>query len=149
MKKLASLTLLAAALTGCASVNDINWQANNQASIQGSDIAIKSNLWVDMMPKIGEPEETNLHGAIYLESSSTLPADLNVTDITIRQGEQIWLIDAESAELRAHSDTQWEVAFKWVMDVNSEETVDIAVELTDLEQNYLLVESDVEIDTVY
>ena len=50
---------------------------------------------------------------------------------------------------RTHNETQWEVAFVWQLEIDSEQPVDVAVELKDGETVKWLVEKDVKVDTVY
>ena len=147
MKKLAFAACVAA-LAGC-SAPQVEWQQDNQVEVSTTTITMKSNLWLNKMPTIGEAQDKTLHGAIYLESDSQLPASLAVESITVKQGADTLLITADALDLRTHNETQWEVAFVWQLEIDNEQPVDVAVELKDGETVKWLVEKDVKVDTVY
>ncbi|MFA0566811.1 hypothetical protein [Vibrio gallaecicus] len=146
MKKIALVCALA--LAGC-STTQVEWQQDNQIKVAEATVVLKSNLWINKMPSIGEAQDQMLHGAIYLQATSDLPAELAVEGLTIKQGAETWLIDGNDLELRTHSETQWEVAFKWQLEVDDTQPVDVAVQLKDGEAVKWLVEHDVKVDTVY
>ncbi|MGB1321610.1 MAG: hypothetical protein ACPG5L_11820 [Vibrio gallaecicus] len=146
MKKIALVCALA--LAGC-STTQVEWQQDNQIKVAEATVVLKSNLWINKMPSIGEAQDQMLHGAIYLQATSELPAELAVEGLTIKQGAETWLIDGNDLELRTHSETQWEVAFKWQLEVDDTQPVDVAVQLKDGEAVKWLVEHDVKVDTVY
>ncbi|MFB9217661.1 hypothetical protein [Vibrio sinaloensis] len=148
MKKLALLSLGAVLLSGCASEPQV-WKQTQQVSIAQTSIELNSKLWRNKMPTIGEVQESTLHGALYLESDQTLPAQLDVEFIVLKQGQESWQIDSDLLDLRTHNQNQWEVAFVWRIDVDIEQTVDIAIEINVDDQVEWLVEQDVKIDTVY
>lgn len=146
MKKIALVCALA--LAGC-STTQVEWQQDNQIKVAEATVVLKSNLWINKMPSIGEAQDQMLNGAIYLQATSELPAELAVEGLTIKQGAETWLIDGNDLELRTHSETQWEVAFKWQLEVDDTQPVDVAVQLKDGEAVKWLVEHDVKVDTVY
>jgi len=146
MKKIALACVLA--LAGCSTTN-VSWDQDNQIDVAQSTVNLKSNLWLNKMPTIGEEQEHNLHGALYLESSADLPADLTVKSVSLKQGDNTWLVDGEALELRTHSETQWEVAFVWQLDVDAEKVVDVAVEVEQGGLSQWLVEKEVKVDSVY
>ncbi|MDN3614097.1 hypothetical protein ACFFUS_20845 [Vibrio gallaecicus] len=146
MKKIALVCALA--LAGC-STTQVEWQQDNQIKVAEATVVLKSNLWINKMPSIGEAQDQMLHGAIYLQATSELPAELAVEGLTIKQGAETWLIDGNDLELRTHGETQWEVAFKWQLEVDDTQPVDVAVQLKDGEAVKWLVEHDVKVDTVY
>ncbi|MCW8332224.1 membrane lipoprotein lipid attachment site-containing protein [Vibrio paucivorans] len=148
MKKLLVTSLAVAALAGCNSTS-VNWEQGNQAVVAESNVALKSNLWIDKMPSIGEVRDQNVHGALYLESEQPLPAELVVESVSIKQGEEVWLIDSDSLDLRTHNESQWEVAFTWQLELDSEQPVDIAVQIDTNGVKNWLVEKKVKVDTVY
>ncbi|KAB0478754.1 hypothetical protein F7Q91_15895 [Vibrio chagasii] len=147
MKKLAFAACVVA-LAGCAAPQ-VEWQQDNQVEVSAATVTMKSNLWHNKMPTIGETQDKTLHGAIYLESDSELPATLAVESVTVKQGSDTLLVTADDLDLRTHSETQWEVAFVWQLEIDSEKPVDVAVELKDGETVKWLVEKDVKVDTVY
>ncbi|NOH96789.1 hypothetical protein [Vibrio sp. 99-70-13A1] len=146
MKKIALVCVLA--LAGC-STTQVEWQQDNQIKVAEATVVLKSNLWINKMPSIGEAQDQMLHGAIYLQATSDLPAELTVEGLTIKQGAETWLIDGSDLELRTHSETQWEVAFKWQLELDDTQPVNVAVQLKDGEAIKWLVENDVKVDTVY
>ncbi|USD40667.1 hypothetical protein J4N42_11515 [Vibrio sp. SCSIO 43135] len=148
MKKLLVTSLAMAALAGCNSTS-VNWEQGNQAVVAESNVALKSNLWIDKMPSIGEVRDQNVHGALYLESEQPLPAELVVESVSIKQGKEVWLIDSDSLDLRTHNESQWEVAFTWQLELDSEQPVDIAVQIDTNGVKNWLVEKKVKVDTVY
>ena len=147
MKKLAFAACVVA-LAGCAAPQ-VEWQQDNQVEVSAATVTMKSNLWHNKMPTIGETQDKTLHRAIYLESDSELPATLAVESVTVKQGADTLLVTADDLDLRTHSETQWEVAFVWQLEIDSEKPVDVAVELKDGETVKWLVEKDVKVDTVY
>ena len=147
MKKLAFAACVVA-LAGC-STPQVEWQQDNQVEVSAATVTMKSNLWHNKMPTIGETQDKTLHGSIYLESDSQLPATLAVESVTVKQGADTLLVTADDLDLRTHSETQWEVAFVWQLEIDSEQPVDVAVELKDGETVKWLVEKDVKVDTVY
>ncbi len=152
MKKHAIALLTLALLGGCASTEPesmIGWQQDNQVVMASTTIELKSNLWINQMPTIGEVQDQNLHGALYLTSDSQLDAHLTATQLIIRQGEREWLIEGDLLELRSHNEHHWEVAFVWQMELDIEQPVDIAVEVEQNGQVAWLVERKVSIDTVF
>ena len=146
MKKIALACVLA--LAGCSTTN-VSWDQDSQIEVAQSTVTLKSNLWLNKMPTIGEEQEHNLHGALYLESNSDLPADLTVKSVSLKQGENTWIVDGEALDLRTHSETQWEVAFVWQLDVDADLAVDVAVEVEQAGQSQWLVENEVKVDSVY
>ncbi|MGF1752467.1 hypothetical protein L4C33_02580 [Vibrio makurazakiensis] len=146
MKKIALVCALA--LAGCATTN-VSWDQDSQIEVAQSTVTLKSNLWLNKMPTIGEASEHNLHGALNLASTADLPADLTVNNVSIKQGENTWLIDGDDLDLRTHNESQWEVAFTWQLGVDVEQTVDVALEVEQAGKTQWLVEKDVKIDAVY
>lgn len=146
MKKIALACVLA--LAGCSTTN-VSWDQDSQIEVAQSTVTLKSNLWLNKMPTIGEEQEHNLHGALYLESNSDLPADLTVKSVSLKQGENTWIVNGEALDLRTHSETQWEVAFVWQLDVDADLAVDVAVEVEQAGQSQWLVENEVKVDSVY
>ncbi|MDA0149734.1 hypothetical protein [Vibrio sp. LaRot3] len=148
MKKFAAISLGIALLAGCSSPQ-VGWEQDNQIMVAQNSVELKSNLWLNKMPTIGEVQDQTLHGALYLESNAALPAELMVQSIAIRQGGEEWLIDGDLLELRTHSENQWEIAFVWQFSVDPEQPVDVAVMLNNGELEEWLVEKSVVIDQVY
>lgn len=150
MKNRAIMALGVILLAGCsAQPLTQQWEQDNQIAITGQIIKLKSNLWLNKMPTIGEVQDQTLHGALYLESQQALPAELTVNAVMIKQGDETWLIDGEQLDLRTYDENQWEVAFMWQLAVDPEQPVDIAVSVNDAGQEQWLVEKEVLIDTVY
>ncbi|MGR5067867.1 MULTISPECIES: lipoprotein [Vibrio] len=149
MKRLLSATLAIALLAGCSSAPQIVWQENSQVTMNQVSIELKSNLWVNLMPTIGEVQEQNVHGALYLQANKDLPANLTVDALIIKQGDSEWQINGDLLELRTHSENQWEVVFVWQIEANMENPVDIALLLDDAGKQAWLVEKGIRIDKVY
>lgn len=148
MKKFAMVSLGVALLAGCAT-EPVQWDQGNEIVISESTVSLKSSLWLNMMPTIGEDQDNTLHGSLYIESQDTLPAELDVESVYIQQGEESWQVDGEQLDLRTHNPNQWEVAFDWQFPVNVEQPVNVAVKLNNNGQVEWLVEQNVMIDTVY
>ena len=148
MKKLALVSLGVALLAGCAT-QPVGWEQDNQIVVADTKVTLKSNLWLNKMPTIGEVQDSTLHGALYLESESTLPPELDVESITLQQGEDSWMIDGDLLELRTHSPNQWEVVFVWQFPIDSSLPVNIALQLNNNDTIEWLVEKNVKVDTVY
>ncbi|KJR31943.1 hypothetical protein BOO92_16950 [Vibrio navarrensis] len=149
MKRWALATLSLALLAGCSTQPAISWQQDNQVTVNQSVIELKSTLWVNQMPMVGEQEAQSLHGSLYLSSNGELPANLTVNLLTIKQGEQQWNLSESELEVRTHSENQWEVAFNWQGEFDIEQPVDIALQLENQATILWLVERKVAIDKVY
>ena len=148
MKKIALVSLGVALLAGCAN-EPMVWEQDNQVMVASTTVALKSNLWLNKMPTIGEVQENNLHGALYLESNGELPADLAIDQVTLKQGEETWVLDGDLLELRTHSENQWEVVFVTQLAFDSERPIDVSLQLNLSDQIEWLVERDVKIDIAY
>ncbi|MBE3669566.1 hypothetical protein BOO24_09875 [Vibrio navarrensis] len=149
MKRWALATLSLALLAGCSTQPAISWQQDNQVTVNQSVIELKSTLWVNQMPMVGEQEAQSLHGSLYLSSNGELPANLTVNLLTIKQGEQQWNLSESELEVRTHSENQWEVAFNWQGEFDIEQPVDIALQIENQATILWLVERKVAIDKVY
>lgn len=149
MKTLASAAIMAALLTGCTSTPEVDWTQGSQSTNNHASIELKSNLWVDLMPSIGEVKQSSLHGAIAIQSEEQLPANLTVEALVIKQGDTEWYIGEDVLETRTHSENQWEVIFNWAEPLNTERWVDLAILIDDEEGKRWLVERSVKINKVY
>ncbi|MGR5095879.1 hypothetical protein ACPV5O_24020 [Vibrio maritimus] len=156
MKKVVTALALSIALAGCASsptTDSAMWASSNTAMVEQQTVSLNSNLWIDMMPKIGETsalvKEQNLYGALNLSTDNQLPADMDVAMVVLKQGDMTWEFEGSDFELRNHSESQWEVAFNWQLEVNITKPIDVAVQLIDGENKTWLVSKQVNIDTVY
>ncbi|MEZ8823599.1 hypothetical protein [Vibrio sp. 10N.261.55.A7] len=150
IKNIALASLSLALLGGCQSTN-VDWQQKNAVVIEQTTIELKSSLWVDKMPKIGEPstQEESIHAALSLESEDVLPAQLEVVSVAIKQGSDTWVVNSEDVDIRTHSENQWEIAFEWQVPVATDLPVDIAILMTNQGHETWIVERNVTIDTVY
>lgn len=154
MKKMMSAALFSTVLIGCSMSQDSStWHAEDVAEIATQTVTLQSNLWIDLMPRIGETtpltKEQNLHGALNLTSSSELPPEMDVSQVVIKQANNTWELDSKDFDLRNHSETHWEVAFKWQVNVNSTMPVDVALQLVNGNNKVWVVNKQVVIDTVY
>ncbi|BBM65651.1 hypothetical protein VA249_22970 [Vibrio alfacsensis] len=149
MKKFASVALAIALLGGCSTTPQVAWHEDSQTTINKVNVELKSNLWVNLMPTIGEVQEQNVHGALYLQANNELPANLTVDTLIIKQGDSEWEIDGDLLELRTHTENQWEVAFVWQIEADMEKRVDLALLLDDAGNKGWLVEKGIKIDKVY
>ncbi|MGP8307018.1 hypothetical protein [Vibrio sp. YIC-376] len=149
MKKLASVVIATALLTGCSAVPEVNWKQDSQITINQVNIELKSSLWVNLMPTIGGTQQPSLHGSLSLESDQELPANLTVEALIIKQGDKEWVVGEESLETRTNSENQWEVAFNLQNELNTEKWVDLAILLDDEGEKRWLVEKYVKINKVY
>ncbi len=121
--------------------------------VEQQTVRLESNLWIDMMPKIGETtalvKEQTLHGALNLVTDTQLPADMDVAMVVLKQGDVSWEFEGDDFELRNHSENQWEVAFNWQLEVNITKPVDVAVQLVGGDKQTWVVNKQVNVDTVY
>ncbi|WP_070962381.1 hypothetical protein [Vibrio sonorensis] len=148
MKKVAAVVLGLGLLAGCSSQQG-EWVDNRPVEFAGTSLSLESNLWFNKMPTIGEVQDKTLHGAVYLEAEETLPADLEIESVTLRQGDEVVLIEGDLLELRTHSEHKWEVAFVWQLELEESQPVDVALTLNDGQSSQIIVEQDVKIDSVY
>ncbi|MCG9657866.1 hypothetical protein C9980_16920 [Vibrio mediterranei] len=156
MKKILTALALSAALAGCATspaTDSKVWMTGNTAMVEQQTVRLESNLWIDMMPKIGETtalvKEQTLHGALNLVTDTQLPADMDVAMVVLKQGDLSWEFEGDDFELRNHSENQWEVAFNWQLEVNITKPVDVAVQLVGGDKQTWVVNKQVNVDTVY
>lgn len=149
MKKFTSVLIATALLTGCSTVPEVNWKQDSQITMNQVNIELKSNLWVNLMPTIGEAQEPSLHGSLSLESAQQLPANLTAEALIIRQGDNEWVIGDDSLETRTNSENQWEVAFTLQSELSNEKLVDLAILLDDAGEKRWLVEKHIKINRVY
>lgn len=147
MKKLTLVCLLA--LAGCSTTSQVDWQQDSQTQVAQSEVTLSSNLWINKMPQIGEVQEQLLNGSLYLKSDQTLPAALELNQVTLRQGEQVWQLDSEALEVRTHNENSWEIAFQWQLEVATNLPIDVAVEINDQGKVQWLVDKGVTVDTVF
>ncbi len=57
MKKVVTALALSIALAGCASsptTDSVMWASSDTAMVEQQTVSLNSNLWIDMMPKVGE-----------------------------------------------------------------------------------------------
>lgn len=143
------LMLATLGLVACSSP-EINWQNSNLAMFEQTAIQMDSNLWTDQMPKVDDGTQSqNLNGTLRLETSDQLPADLTVSQVVIKQGDAMWVIDGDMVELRTESDNRWEVVFQSSSEVNINRPVSVALALSDSDGEIWLVQHKVSIDKVY
>ncbi|WP_099611837.1 hypothetical protein [Vibrio fujianensis] len=155
MKKIA-LLLFACLLSACSSSPDVNWQHSNAGIFSQTAIQLKSNLWIDQMPKVADDQNTtnqsttdSLNGTLVLQTSGQLPADLTILMLVIRQDELMWSIPASELELRTPSDNVWEIVFQSSLGLDADRSVSVALGVRDNSGDTWLVEHQVVIDKVY
>ncbi|MGF1696747.1 hypothetical protein L4D20_08180 [Vibrio kyushuensis] len=150
IKKIALVSLATVLLGGCQTA-EVNWQQDSTVMVEEMMIELKSSLWIDKMPTIGEASssEQNLHAALSIESKDELPAQLEVVSVSIKQGAETWLIESEEIDVRTHSASHWELAFAWQLPISPDTPADIAIQLNNNGNEKWLVEHDVNIDVVY
>ncbi len=149
MKKLASVAIATVLLIGCSSVPELNWQQDSQVTMNQVNIELKSNLWVNLMPSVGEALEPNLHGSLSLESDQQLPANLTAEALIIKQGDKEWMISEEMLDTRTNSENQWEVAFTLERELDTGKLVNLAILLDDAGKKRWLIEKYIKINKVH
>ncbi|UUM31071.1 hypothetical protein [Vibrio japonicus] len=135
-------------LGGCSSDQAAEGR-NPQSVVESTQSTLSSHLWINMMPTIGELQDTQLHGSLYIESTQVLPVDMDVQSVLIRQDGRSWMIHGEYLDLRTHSPNQWEVAFVWQFEINPDLPVDIELALKTNDSVERLTEKNVEVQRVY
>jgi len=140
-------------LTGCAAITpaaeQAPWGENNTVMIAQAKVALSSNLWINAMPSTTAKNDHMVNAALYIESKQGLPANLEVTSVTFRQGDQVWVVSEDEFELRTHSDTQWEVALLVEANVDDSQPVDVAVNFGSDGKTFWLIDRSIKVDTVY
>ncbi len=149
MKKLTSVLIASALLTGCSTVPELDWQQDSQVTMNQVNIELKSNLWVNLMPSVGEALEPNLHGSLSLESDQQLPANLTAEALVIKQGDKEWMISEEMLDTRTNSENQWEVAFTLERELDTGKLVNLAILLDDAGKKRWLIEKYIKINKVH
>ena len=111
-----------------------------------AQIQLSSAVWVDQMPTIGEErDESKVNFALTLTSKQVIAPELVIDKVIIRQGENSWSLAEDEFEVRVHDNHTWEVAGQSFYDIDATQSVDIAIEAN----NEWIIETDVQVDTVY
>ncbi|USD65722.1 hypothetical protein [Vibrio sp. SCSIO 43136] len=148
----AAILLGAALLAGCATSQvdtQAPWGADQQVSFAQATLELNSSLWINMMPSAAQDREFTLNAALYIVTQQELPADLAVSQVVLRQGDTTQIISTSDFELRTHSEQQWEVALNTGMNIDSDKSVDVALELNHDGQTQWLIERNVKVDVAY
>ncbi|MGF1741064.1 hypothetical protein L4C34_08290 [Vibrio profundum] len=148
MKKVLFASLVLVLLAACASSQNI-WGEDNQAQVSGQSVSMKSNLWVTNVPASVEGQDQTLHGTLYLESKHSLPANLDVVKVSIKQGTHVWTLTEDQLALQSNYENQWEVSFEWPkVPVNLAKSVDVAMKLGKAGQAQWLVDKHVQVNAI-
>lgn len=148
MRKILLASVMMVALSGCqmTSQPQIDWKQDNKIEVMNAQIQLNSAVWVDQMPTIGEVrDESNVHFALTLTSEQVIVPELVIDKVIIRQGDSSWPLTEDEFEVRVHDNHTWEIAGQSFYDIDATQPVDIAIEAN----NEWIIETDVQIDTVY
>lgn len=149
MKLVVRAGLILLILSGC-SMNQVRWQQDNHANLDGVLMQMDSQLWSDQMPGIVQEDRAGVvHGSLRLVTSSALSDDVKVSRVVIQQGAVQWTIHGDQVKLQAVSDTLWEVIFSWQMSLDVDKSVNVAVEVDNGQHKQWLVQHRVMIEKVY
>ncbi|GLR74684.1 hypothetical protein [Aliivibrio sifiae] len=148
MKKALFASVIMMALSSCqmTSLPQVDWQQDNKIEIMNTHIQLNSAVWIDQMPTIGtEEDESKLNVALTLTSKQVIAPELAIEKVVIRQGDDSWVLTDDEFEVRVHDNHTWEIAGQSFHNITADKLIDIAVQAND----EWIIESDVQIDTVY
>ena len=148
MRKILLASVMMVALSGCqmTSQPQVDWKKDNKIEVVDAQIQLNSAVWVDQMPTIGEErDESKVNFALTLTSEQVIAPELVIDKVLLRQGDNSWPLSDEEFEVRVHDNHTWEIAGQSFYNIDAEQPVDIAIEAN----NEWIVETDVQIDTVY
>ncbi|WP_254052657.1 membrane lipoprotein lipid attachment site-containing protein [Aliivibrio sp. EL58] len=148
MRKVLLASVMMVALSGCqmTSQPQADWKQDNKIEVMDAKIQLNSAVWVDQMPTIGEErDESKVNFALTLTSEQVIAPELVIDKVLLRQGDNSWPLSDEEFEVRVHDNHTWEIAGQSFYDIDAAQPVDIAIEAN----NEWIVETDVQIDTVY
>ncbi|MDR9828377.1 hypothetical protein RCJ22_22590 [Vibrio sp. FNV 38] len=148
MKKTLTLLLASATLFGCQSIESNETQSTQQSEYSQS-VSLKSALWFNKMPTIGDTPEFNLHGSLALQHKGGFPAEMEVTHVELHQVGEKYLISENQFELRNHNEAQWEVAFALPIQLEEQKPVDVLVYFVDGSKQNYVTEQGVMVEVVY
>ncbi|OBT07322.1 hypothetical protein A9264_07725 [Vibrio sp. UCD-FRSSP16_10] len=151
VKALGAILLGSALLFGCASMINVPWtEASSTVKIEQTDVALNASVWRNKMPTLNESKTFALHGTVVLSSDKMIPADVIVKSIWLRHDDEVLQVDEGSFDVEAINEQQWKVSFKQDDDFNGEiSNADLAVELDNGTHQIWLVNSSIDVDTVY
>ncbi|WP_076586283.1 hypothetical protein [Vibrio ostreicida] len=68
-----------------------------------------------------------IQSSLSLESDGGLLATLEVDSLTLSQGDERWIIDNPSLDLRTLNHIHWQVAFSWQFAVYVQRPIDVTL----------------------
>ncbi|MDD9155059.1 membrane lipoprotein lipid attachment site-containing protein [Aliivibrio sp. S4TY2] len=148
MKKVLLASVMAVALSGCQMTTDqqADWKQDNKIEMMNAQIQLDSAVWIDQMPTIGEEtDESKVNFALTLTSEQVIAPELMIDKVILRQGDNSWSLSDDEFEVRVHDNHTWEVAGQSFYNIDATQLIDIAIEAN----NEWIVETDVQVDTVY
>ncbi|RYU67994.1 hypothetical protein ERW51_09800 [Aliivibrio finisterrensis] len=148
MKKVLLASVMVVALSGCQMTTEqqADWKQDNKIEMMNAQIQLSSAVWIDKMPTIGEEtDESKVNFALTLTSEQVIAPELMIDKVILRQGDNSWPLSDEEFEVRVHDNHTWEIAGQSFYDIDATQSVDIAIEAN----NEWVIETDVQIDTVY
>ncbi|MDD9177992.1 MULTISPECIES: membrane lipoprotein lipid attachment site-containing protein [Aliivibrio] len=148
MKKVLFAATLITALSGCQMTNqsEADWKQDNKIEMMNAKIELNSAIWIDQMPTIGEKtDESKVNFALTLTSEQVIAPELMIDKVILRQGDNSWSLSDDEFEVRVHDNHTWEVTGQSFYNIDATQVIDIAIEAN----NEWIVETDVQVDTVY
>jgi hypothetical protein len=159
IKKAVIPTMLLATLFGCSiePTTELNWNTtdstteitNPHVEDVSTTSLVKSAVWLNQMPIIGEKSDPLLHASLILESDNPIPSDLVVESLYFRQLDSQWVIGGDDVEIYVENENVWQLKVRYPIDVNPEEKIDVAVELLSQNNVYWLSNTSVKVDVTY
>jgi len=148
MKKVLLASVMVVALSGCQMTTEqkADWQQDNKIEMMNAQIQLDSAVWIDQMPTISEEtDESKVNFALTLTSEQVIAPELMIDKVILRQENSSWSLSDDEFEVRVHDNHTWEVTGQSFYDIDVTQVIDIAIEAN----NEWIVETDVQIDTVY
>ena len=148
MKKVLLASVMVVALSGCQMTTEqqADWKQDNKIEMMNAKIELNSAIWIDQMPTIGEKtDESKVNFALTLTSEQVIAPELMIDKVILRQGDNSWSLSDDEFEVRVHDNHTWEVTGQSFYNIDATQVIDIAIEAN----NEWIVETDVQVDTVY
>ncbi|MCP3698496.1 MAG: hypothetical protein GY920_08075 [Aliivibrio sp.] len=148
MKKVLLASVMVVALLGCQMTTEqkADWKQDNKIEMMNAQIQLDSAVWIDQMPTIGEEtDESKVNFALTLTSEQVIAPELMIDKVILRQENNSWSLSDDEFEVRVHDNHTWEVTGQSFYEIDVTQVIDIAIEVN----NEWIVETDVQIDTVY
>ncbi|ELR63452.1 hypothetical protein C942_03745 [Photobacterium marinum] len=129
------------------------WQAPTELTLSGVTVNLRSDLWLNSMPVIGDDgtqPAIKLQASVKLQSTDMkpLPGGIEITQVLLEQGDKQWLVN-ENLEVRGEGELTLEVVMQAGPEWESGSLVNVAIIFNFDGEEHRLVERDVAVSQVF